>query len=211
METFVDIAKSAERILVPKSRDAASSVLDFTAQTGIEVPNTVWENEYAKSGNRSFRLVPGGDMPGQLVAGWGDIAVCSTELIEESGLRRQFDAYRIGKPICRFSVLALNKVADDWQRFLEQASGRYPSLAREIPSTFPRFLGSIVAGRDLPLKSQYVTISGKAEATMRDNGIGVVADRVVTGNTVRKLGGREVFLLANIFTEIIVRKQDAAV
>lgn len=149
-------------------------------------------------------------MPGQMAAGWGDIAICSTELLEESGLRGAFNAYRIGEPICRYSVLALDEVAEDWQRFLEGSSGRYPSKTRVLPATFPRFLGLIAAGRDLPLLKQSVPISGKAEATMRDNGIGAVADRVVTGNTVKKIGGREVYRLANIFTEVIVRKQDAA-
>lgn len=204
-----DIALSAKRIMVPKSRDAESSVADFTARTGVEIPDTLWENEYVTSDGRSFRLVPGGDMPGQLDAGYGDLAICSTELIEESGLRRQLDAYRIGEPICRLSVLALDEVADDWQQFLELANGRYPSLPRELPSPFPRYLEQIAAGRDIPLVPQYIPISGKAEATMRVNGIGAVADRIVTGKTVKKIGGREVYQLANIYTEVIVGKQDA--
>ena len=209
METLRNMAADAERILVPKSRDATNCVQEFTSQTGIEVPDTVWESEYARSGGRSFRLVPGGDMPGQIAAGWGDLAICSTELVEESGFRTKIDTCRIGAPICGFSVLALEEVADDWQRFLEQGASRYPTLARELPSTFPRYLGLIAAGKDLPVVPQTVPISGKAEVTMRDNGIGAVTDRIVSGNTVRKIGGREVFRLAIIFTEVIIRRQDA--
>jgi hypothetical protein len=54
-----------------------------------------------------------------------------------------------------------------------------------------------------------ISISGKGEATMRDSGIGAVADRVVSGETARKLGGLEVFELAKIYPEVIFRRQDA--
>ncbi len=201
------MAQSATRLLVPKSSDALSSVTAFTKLTGIEVPATLWEKEYVKAGGRSFRLVPGSDMPGQIAAGWGDVAICSTELVAEAGLP-DITSVRIGSALCRYSVLALNETADDWQEFLERTS-RYPMPPRCLPASFPRYLGMIAAGRDLPLLPASVPISGKGEATMRDNGIGAVADRIVSGETVRKLGGREVFVLANMYPEIVVRRQDA--
>ena len=206
-EQWVDMARSAGRILVPKSRDAVSGVAAFTEATGIEVPGSLWDKEYMKADGRSFRLVPGGDMPGQIEAGWGDVAICSTELVAEAGLPG-IASLRIGSPVCRYSVLALNEVADDWQAFLERTS-RYPISPRWLPSSFPRYLGMIAAGRDLPLLPMSVPISGKGEATMRDSGVGAVADRVVSGGTVQKLGGREVYVLADIYPELVVRSQDA--
>lgn len=210
MEALCDAIGGAERFLVPKSRDARDTVQTFTAVTGLEIPESVYKDEYATSGRLTFRLTPSSDMPAQIAAGWGDVAICSTELIEESNLRRRFDTFRIGEPICRYSVLALNEVADDWQAFLETANGRFPAY-RRLPSTFPRYLGIIAADRDLPIRPLDVPISGKAEVTMRDNGIGAVADRIVTGNTVRKVGGREIVSLANIFTEIIVKRKDMTI
>ena len=210
MKAFRNIAESGARILVPKSKDAMPSVREFASRIGIEVPDSVWEDEYVTSGGNSFRLTPGADMARQIAAGWGDIAICSTELLEESGIRDRLSVSRIGEPICRYSVLALNEVADDWRNFLESSNGRYPTPPRQLPASFPRYLGLIAAARDLPIVPQDVPISGKAEVSMRDNGIGAVADRIDTGNTVRDRGGQEVFKLANIFTEIIMRRQDAA-
>lgn len=208
METLRDIAGSAERVMVPKSRDALSGVAAFTEVTGIEVPQTVWDEEYVRSGGRTFRLVPGGDMPSQIAAGWGDIAICSTELVAEAGLAA-VTSVRVGESVCRYSVLALAECADDWQAFLGRTS-RYPISPRYLPASFPNYLGMIAAGRDLPLvPTSGIAISGKGEATMRDSGIGAVADRVVTGNTARKLGGVEVFELAKIYPEVVMRRQDA--
>ena len=204
---LIGMAQSAERILVPKSKDAVSGVTAFSEVTGIEIPSAVWEKEYVTSAGRSFRLVPGADMPGQIVAGWGDIAICSTELVAEAGLKA-VESRRIGAPVCRYSVLALEERADDWQEFLGRSS-RYPVLPRQLPGSFPNFLGMIAAGRDLPLLPLGVPISGKGEATMRASGIGAVADRVVSGNTAKKLGGREVFKLADIYPELVMRAVDA--
>lgn len=206
-EQIVEMAQTAERILVPKSRDALSGVAAFTELTGIEVPKTVWEREYVTAGGRTFRLTPGGDMPGQIAVGWGDVAICSTELVEEAGIP-SLVSYRIGGSVCRYSVLALDEVADDWRVFLERTS-RYKRQVRDIPASFPNFLAMIAAGRDLPVRPMKVPVSGKGEATMRGSGIRAVADRVVSGSTVRRQGGREVFLLANIYPELVVRRQDA--
>ncbi len=175
--------------------------------TDVEVPSSVYEKEFAVSEGRSFRLVPGGDMPAQIAAGWGDVAICSSELVAEAGRCDVLSAC-IGSVTCRYSVLALDEVADDWQRFLERTS-RYPVAARRVPASFPRFLSMIAAVKDLPLIPMDVPISGKGEATMRASGVGAVADRVVSGNTARKQGAREVLTLANIYPELVVRRQDA--
>lgn len=209
METLYSVAQSAERILVPKSKDALASVALFNEMTGIEVPDWVWRDEYVISGGRSFRLVPGSDMPGQIVAGWGDMAICSTELTIESGLKDKIGEYIVGDSICRFSVLALNEVADNWRQFLKNTSSKYPIAPRDLPSSFPRLLGMIAAARDLPITPMSAPISGKAEATMCASGIGAVADRVVTGETARRLGAQEVFRLADIRTSFVVRRNDA--
>ena len=208
METLRDIAQSAERILVPKSRDALGGVLAFTAITGIEIPETVWNKEYVVAGGRSFRLVPGADMPSQVGAGWGDVGICSTELVAEAGISA-VRSLRFGESVCRYSVLALEEKAEDWRAFLTQTS-RYVRQPRYLPGSFPNLLGMIAAGRDLPLLPvRGISVSGKGEATMRASGIGAVADRVVSGETARKLGGCEVFELAKIYPELVVRRQDA--
>lgn len=206
-ELMRDMAQSSERILVPKSIDAVSGVAAFTIITGIEIPDTLYDKGYVKSGGRSFRLVPGGDMPGQIAAGWGDVAICSTELVAEAG-NASVLGLRLGMSVCRYSVLALDEAADDWRAFLERAS-RYPIEPRRLPASFPNFLGMIAAGRALPILPLDVPISGKGEATMLDSGIFAVADRVVSGETVRKMGGQEVFWLADIYPELVVRSCDA--
>lgn len=192
---------------MPKSRDAESGVDAFSAVSGIEVPAKLWEKEYVVSGGRSFRLVPGADMANQIAAGWGDIAICSTELVAEAN-QPSVIGCRIGEMVCRYSVLALDQVADHWRDFL-QRSARYPKQVRMLPASFPLYLTQIAIGRDLPLVPMGVQVSGKAEATMFASGVGAVADRIVTGRTVRALGGQEVFELAKIYPELIVRRQDA--
>lgn len=201
-------AQSAERILVPTSKDSLSGVRAFTELTGVEVPDSLWRDEYVESAGRSFRLVRPVDMPDQVNAGWGDMAISSTELVAEADVRSVI-GLRYGQTVCRYSVLALEDVAADWQDFLEK-SPRYPSIPRVLPASFPKFLGKIASARDLAITPAAVQISGKGEATMRASGVPAVADRVVTGTTAARLGAREVFTLANIYPELVVRRKDAA-
>lgn len=208
-QRIIDMAQSAERIMLPVSKDAASGLRAFTGLTGIEVPESLTDKEIVRAAGREFRLARGADMPGQIAADWADLALCSTEFVREARLPRVQSA-RIGDPICRYSVLALESVAEDWREQLSRGS-RYPLSVWNLPASFPNFLNLIAAAQDLPIRAMSVPISGKAEATMRASGIGAVADRVVTGRTAQRLGGQEVYVLAEIFPELVWRSQDADV
>ena len=205
-DEVLDTVRSAERILVPTSKDSGAGIRTFMEFTGIEIPDAIWDKEYVESDGRSFRLVRPGDMPSQIAAGWGDVGISSTEMVEEAQ-EPEVNGYAIGNVACRYSVLAMREVADEWQDFLVSTS-RYPKATRTLPASFPRYLNSIAAVRDLPLVASPVKISGKAEATMRVNGDLAVADRAVTGTTAARMGAKEVYTLAPIFTEIVIRRQD---
>lgn len=202
MRNLMDIAQSAERILVPKSLDANLGVEMFAELTGIEIPTDLREKMISRSEGRLFRLVAGRDIPGQLAAGWGDVGIASTELTAEFGDVNRIGAMRIGEAFCRYSVLALEPVAAQIKDDLDRTS-RNPIRTWKIPATFPRFLGQIAAARDLPVIAVEVPVSGQGEATMLASGIGAMAERVVTGGTAARLGASEVFKLADIYPELL--------
>lgn len=210
MKTFdlAAMAQAAERILVPKSLDATVGVDMFTERTGIEIPGDLRQKMISRAGGRLFRMVSGRDIPGQLIAGWGDVGIASTELVMEYGNLRQLTSMRLAGPICRYSVLALPNEAARIRDDLTRGS-RYPIPTRKIPATFPRYLDQIAATRDLPLMALDVPISGQGEATMEASGVGAMAERVVSGNTAARMGAEEVFILADIYPELVIRRQDA--
>ncbi len=160
MSELVDIAQSAERILVPKSLDAALGIDTFTELTGIEIPSDLRDKMVSRSQGRSFRLVSGRDIPGQLAADWGDVGIASTELTAEFGDLSRIGAMRIGKAFCRYSIIGLEPKASQIEDDLTRAS-RYPIRTWTIPATFPRFLGQIAAVRDLPVIAIGVPVSGQ--------------------------------------------------
>lgn len=203
-----DIALSAERILVPSSKDSGAGIQAFTEVTGIEIPGDVWDKMESTSMGRTFRLAKGSDMPGQLWAGWADIGIASTELQIEFGQDKSDGFVIADKPICRYSVLALEEKASAVRDMLER-SPRYPTQLRRIPATFPKTLDIISARLDLPLAALDVPVTGKGEAVMRASGVGMMAERIVTGNSAQKVGAIEVFKLLDLFPMILVRTQGA--
>lgn len=208
MSELIDIAQSAEYILVPKSLDAIFGVGTFTKMTGIEIPTDLREKMISRSQGRTFRLVPGRDIPSQLAVGWGDVGIASTELTAEYGNMTRIGAFRIGESFCRYSILGIEPKASQIEDDLNRMS-RYPIRTWVIPATFPRFLGQIAAARDLPVLALDVPVSGQGEATMLASNMGVMAERVVTGNTATKLNAREVFKLADIYPELLYRKEQS--
>lgn len=208
METLVDIARSAERILVPSSKDSGTGIAAFTEMTGIEIPGDVWSDMQSVSMGREFRLAKGADMPGQLWAGWADIAIASTELQIEFGQGKTQGFDISDKPICRYSVLALEGIASEVQDMLARSS-RYPMQPKRIPATFPRTLNYAAAVKDLPLAALDVPVTGKGEGTMRASGVGMMAERIVTGTSARKVGAVEVYKLLDLFPQMLVRMQNA--
>ncbi len=208
METLVDVARSAERILVPSSKDSGGGITAFTDVTGIEIPADLWENMVATSQGREFRLAKGADMPGQVWAGWADIAIASTELQLEFGQGKTVGLTLSNQPVCRYSVIALEGVAREVQELLTR-TGRYPIAVKRIPATFPRTLNYVAAVNDLPLAALDVPVTGKGEATMRASGVGMMAERVVSGNSARKVGAVEAYKLLDLFPMMLIRRPDA--
>ncbi len=208
MNRLVDIAQSAERILVPSSKDSGAGIKAFTNVTGIEIPDDVWDKMESKSLGRRFRLVKGADMPGQLCAGWGDVAVASTELQIEFGQGKTYGINISDKPVCRYSLIALQAMVEQVQDLLER-NARYPTALMRIPATFPKTLNYIAVLRDLPFAAMDVPVSGQGEGSMRASGVGVMAERVVTGESANKVGAIEVFKLLDLYPMMLTRLQDA--
>lgn len=203
----IDVAALREtglRVLVPKSGDARPSATLFTELTGIEVPGSLWENEFEQVGNVSFRLAPGADIPGQLAAGWGDIGISSTELTANSGKSSELSAFRLSTaPICWLALIALRDAATEWREFLAIPPDER-AAKRTVPTAFPLFVRRIVLAQGLPIDPADVPVRGKAEALLNVGGIRAVADRVVTGTSAKRQGGEIVDVLAPIFPELLV-------
>lgn len=206
MEKLIDLAQSAPRILVPKSKDAIGSVAIFTQVTGIEVPETVWEAGRVLSAGREFRLAAGADMAAQIAGNWADLGIATSEIAVENSTS-ETRAIRISdERICSYSFMALTRFADE-ARDLVARSGRYPTKPKEIPATFPRYLNFLAAVQDLPLVASPVRVRSQGEYTMEASGIGMMAERVASGRMMRKTGAVEIKELAKIVTEIIVRNE----
>lgn len=205
------IAQAATRILVPSSKDSGECITAFTQSTGIEVPEDVWETMQSNSGGRTFRLARGADMPGQIAAGWADIGIASTELQVEYGQGKTVGFATAEKPVCRYGILALENMAYEARRMLEQPpQPPQASLQRlRIPATFPKTLNYAAARLGLPLRALDVPISGKGEPTMQASGVGMMAERIRTGKSARKVGAVEVCKLLDLLPMMLVSAQDA--
>lgn len=213
-----DLARSAERILIPKGDDNRASVEAFQQLTDIEVPIFRDRELMIQADGREFWLFKGKDIPRLIARGKADIGVTGTDSIKEFELRKkkkkaerllnpiQYEPISID-PMCNFSLLSMVENAKRFEDRLEL--GRTLSLLRTVTSR-RRLLGNFVGGLPFTImdKNPDDDPSGSVEAYMRLVGADLAADIVDTGETARQNGLVPIKELMTVYPEIVVRRND---
>ena len=205
-----EIAKSAERILIPKGDDNRASVDAFQQFTDIEVPTFRGRELVASAGGRVFWLFKGKDIPGLVARGLADVGVTGSDSIleYEIGQKSSDNERKIryesisDEAMCNFSLLALKENANRFRDRLE--SGKSLVLLRTITSK-RRLLGNFIGGLPFTMMDALGDDpSGSVEAYMRLVGADLAADVVDSGETARQNGLEAIKELMTIYPELVI-------
>jgi ATP phosphoribosyltransferase len=202
---LIEDIKSAERILIPDdSNPAWAKALEGIS--GIGLPSFAPDAREAISEGRTFIKASAREIPRYLVEGLADAGLTGTDSCVEYEATLAIDYMNIGLAIRRFSLLAEPQKVNNVKRKLN-GDQRYAQPLCPIPTSMPRLLKAISMGsQGIP----FVSIEGQpaidVPAVMRSSGIGIGADLVSLGETVRSDGLTEVFNMRDIYPAIVMRR-----
>ncbi len=212
MNNWIEAAQSAERILLPKSKDCRSAVVAFEETTGIEVPKFK-EREYsAISLGRRFFSVSASDVPKLVGNGFGDVGVTGIDqYLEKENMYRKYIAYlRIGQPMCYLALLAPRERADlvRSRAFPERPTGYNGKLIR-VATSFPNIVNNYAATNDVNIYAADGDVySGSIEIMPGLVGCDAAVDIVSKGDTLKINGLAIVEKIMGINPILIARRGD---
>lgn len=183
MSELIEIAKSAERILVPKGKDCSPALSAFTQATGVEVPDFKPRSYKAISQGRTFFSVSAKDVPRFVQKEYADVGVTGKDqYLETKSKNTDFPQMEvIGPSMCYLAVLACKDQAESVARNMYYAPGF--SLVREpVMTSFPNIIELMGATSDLNF-CVFDTCQGSTEIMPDIVGCRAVVDIVGKGRT----------------------------
>lgn len=204
MINVMEAAQAAERILVPKGDDNQGCIQAFQEVTDIEVP-TFGDRKYkVVSAGREFFLVKGKDVPRLVSSDRFSVDVGVTgydSYLEFAGANVTNLAYeKIGKPMCRFALLAPVEQAKRTAWLLERGASPLP-----VETSFPRMLRGLAAANDLNLTVLDDGLSGSMEVMPELSDVQLVADLVTKGDTARANGLVPIMDLLDVYPAVLAK------
>lgn len=186
MNSLIEAAQTAEKILVPKSKDCSAAIGAFEEATGIEVPMFMPRSYMAKSQGKTFYSVSAKDVTKLVNQGFADVGVTGKDQYLEANVtypnNENFPGYEeIGSPMCYLALLACESTADDARNRLYYRRGG-SSRPITVVTSFPNLVSMLAITRDMNLMVKD-TYQGSIEIMPELIGCDAVVDIVSKSKT----------------------------
>lgn len=190
---LLEVARSAERILVPKGDDCRPAIEAFEQTTGIEVPTFKDRKYSAKSQGRKFFSVKASDVTRLVNNEYADVGVTGKDQYLESdkpsGLSKAASARyeAIGEPMGYLALLSTPKERKQITEWLVFYAGRASDNVLQVTTSFPKIVNMIGASGRCPIQA-CETYAGSIEVMPKLTGCSAVVDIVSKGRTLEANG-----------------------